>query len=292
MTAMSNLSLFFLTAGALLALIAGAVLLVLAFRPRPERGRPSRSIVPDARSVLAQRRKLAATLVAAAVVGLASGWPVASVAAGLAVWFAPVLLGSDPDQIERVARIQAVAVWAEMLRDTLSSAAGLEQAVLASTTVAPDAIVAPLAVLGSDLRARRPFVDALDTLAEQLADPTADQVIHSLKYAHRYQAKNLAELLGELALAARAQVELAVRMHAERAKHRTAQRTITLIFTGMAVGLAAGYPRFLEPYDTVTGQLVLAVVLAMFGGALAWMRLIVRPKTVVRLLAPASLKEL
>lgn len=131
----------------------------------------------------------------------------------------------------------------------------------------------------------------MDALAEQLADPTADQVIASLKYAHRHQAKDLAELLGELAVAARAQVELAVRVHAERSKHRTAQRTITVMFTGMAVGLAVAYPRFLEPYDTLAGQVVLAVVVGMFAGALAWMRLIVRPKPAVRLLAPALPKE-
>lgn len=284
--------LFMLTACSLLALIAGAGLLVSAFRPRTDRmGASSWLGRLDLRPVIAQRRKLSATIAAAVVVGLASGWPVAGVAAALAVWFAPVLLASDAGEAERVARIQALAVWAEMLRDALSSAAGLEQAVLASTTVAPEAIAGPLAVLGSGLRARRPFGDAMDALAEQLADPTADQVIASLKYAHRFQAKNLAELLGELAGAARAQVELAVRVHAERSKHRTAQRTITVMFTGMAVGLAVAYPKFLEPYDTVAGQLVLAAVVGIFAGALAWMRLIVRPKPAVRLLAPATRKE-
>jgi len=289
---MSNLMLFILTACSLLALVAGAGLLVLAFRPRAERtGASSWLGRLDPRPVIAQRRKLSATIAAAVVVALASGWPVAGIAAGLAVWFAPVLLGSDPGEGERVARIQAVAVWAEMLRDALSSAAGLEQAVLASTTVAPEAIAVPLAALGSGLRARQPFGDAMDSLAEQLADPTADQVIASLKYAHRHQAKDLAELLGELAVAARAQVELAVRVHAERSKHRTAQRTVTVMFTGIAVGLAVAYPKFLEPYDTLAGQLVLAVIVGMFAGALAWMRLIVRPKDAVRLLAPVPRKE-
>lgn len=289
---MSNLTLFLLTACSLLALIAGAGLVVLAFRPRTEgTGVLSWLRRLDPRPVIAQRRKLSATVAAAVVVGLASGWPVGGAAAGLAVWFVPVLIGSDPSEAERVARIQAVAVWAEMLRDALSSAAGLEQAVLASTTVAPEAIAGPLAVLGSGLRARRPFGDAMDALAEQLADPTADQVIASLKYAHRHQAKDLAELLGELAGAARAQVELAVRVHAERSKHRTAQRTVTVMFIGMAVGLAVAFPKFLEPYDTLAGQLVLAVVVGMFAGALAWMRLIVRPKAAVRLLAPVPRKE-
>jgi Flp pilus assembly protein TadB len=279
--------LFGVVIGASMVFILGVVLLVLAFRePVRHAGKPSVLMRLNPRSVLAQRRKLTSALAAGAVAGLASGWPVAALAAGLAVWFAPVLLGGDAGERERIARIEAVAVWAEMLRDTLTSAAGLEQAVLASTMVAPEAIAGPLANLGSDLRARRPFADAMAAVADALADATADQVVSSLVHAQRNQAKNLAELLGELAAAARAQVTLAVRVHAERAKHRASQRTITVIFSGMAVLLAVAYPRFLRPYDTAAGQLVMLVLLGMFSGALAWMRRIVRPWPTPRLLAP------
>lgn len=286
---MGNGALFAVVIGASLVFVVGTVLLVLAFRaPLRQVGSPPVLARLDPRPILVQRRKLTSTLAAAAVAGLASGWPVAALAAGAAVWFAPVVLGGDAGERDRIARTEAVAVWAEMLRDTLSSAAGLEQAVLASTTVAPDAIAGPLANLASDLRARRPFAEAMAAVADILADTTADQVVSSLIHAHRNQAKNLADLLGEIAGAARAQVSLAVRVDAERAKHRTSQRTITVIFSGMAVLLAVAYPRFLRPYDTALGQLVLLVLLGMFAGALAWMRRIVRPIPAPRLLAPNS----
>ncbi|MBV9381884.1 MAG: type II secretion protein F, partial [Streptosporangiaceae bacterium] len=64
--------------------------------------------------------------------GVATGWVVGAVLAGLAVWALPRVLGRDPEQARRVARIEAIATWTEMLRDTLSAAAGLEQAILAT----------------------------------------------------------------------------------------------------------------------------------------------------------------
>jgi hypothetical protein len=289
----SDLMLFLGAAGTLLAFVVGAGLLVLAFREPPARSPDGSTLLArlDPRPVFAQRRKLLATLAAGIATGAASGWPVAGVAAAAAVWFAPVLLGTDPGEAGRIERMESIAIWAEMLRDTLSSAAGLEQAVLASTNVAPDAIAGPLAMLRSDLHSRRPFAEAMADLARTLADPTADQVVDCLVYAQTNQAKNLSELLGELATAARAQVTLAVRVHAERSQHRSAQRSITGIFTTMAVGLAAGFPKFLAPYDTAAGQLVMAVELGVFAACLAWMRAIVRPKPPVRLLAPDGWTE-
>lgn len=72
--------------------------------------------------------------------GVATGWVVGAVLAGLAVWALPRVLGRDPEHARRVARIEAIATWTEMLRDTLSAAAGLEQAILATAPLAPPAI--------------------------------------------------------------------------------------------------------------------------------------------------------
>ena len=50
---------------------------------------------------------------------------------GLAVWALPRLLRADPRAQAAVVRVEAVASWTEMLRDTLAAAAGLEQAISA-----------------------------------------------------------------------------------------------------------------------------------------------------------------
>ena len=63
--------------------------------------------------------------------------------ASLAAWAAPSVLGRDQDAAGSVARIEAVAGWTEMLRDTTSAAAGLEQAIAATAPLAPEAIRPP-----------------------------------------------------------------------------------------------------------------------------------------------------
>jgi hypothetical protein len=71
---------------------------------------------------------LSARLPAAAGGGLAVGavtrWPVGAILAGLAAWWMPRVLGPDRGHARRVARIEAIASWAESLRDTLAGAAG------------------------------------------------------------------------------------------------------------------------------------------------------------------------
>ena len=55
-------------------------------------------------------------------------------------WVLPSLIGPDRGHARRVARIEAIATWTEALRDNLSGAAGLEQAIMASAIEAPEPI--------------------------------------------------------------------------------------------------------------------------------------------------------
>jgi hypothetical protein len=86
---------------------------------------------------------------AAVVAGLFTGWPVAAVLAAGGSWFLPALIGRDTATTALIARIEAIASWAEMMRDTLAAAAGLEQAVLATAAAAPAPIREQVAVLAS-----------------------------------------------------------------------------------------------------------------------------------------------
>ena len=85
---------------------------------------------------------LRATALAAAglVVGVITGWVVGALLAATTVWLLPRLIGPDRVHAQQLARIEAIAAWTEMLRDTLSAAAGLEQAILATAPLAPAAI--------------------------------------------------------------------------------------------------------------------------------------------------------
>lgn len=62
----------------------------------------------------------------AVLVGALTGWPVGAVLAAVMVWSALHLLGGRTAGRSNVARTEAVAAWADMLRDTMAGAAGRE----------------------------------------------------------------------------------------------------------------------------------------------------------------------
>lgn len=289
MVAVSDTGLLLVVTAASSLLVAGLYVLVSGFRERPPRRlKSSRLRALDPRTAIGQRKRLSVAIAVGLVFGVWTGWPLAFVAGVLGCWHLPRLLGPDAAVGKRIATIEAIATWTEMLRDTLSAAAGLEQAVLASTSVAPQALHEPLGQLGASLRARVPFTQVLEAFGEDLADPIADQVVVCLVHAYSHQVKHLSDLLSELAEAARAQVSLAVQVNAERAKHRTSMRTITSVSLAMAVGFSVFYPPFVAPYDTPAGQGVLLVVIGLFALSFVFMRRIFRPRPMPRLLALAD----
>jgi len=183
-----------------------------------------------------------------------------------------------------LARIEAVAGWAEMLRDTMAGAAGLEQAIVATAAVAPLPIRAEVATLAVRLEGER-LAPALRGFADEVADPTMDLVVAALVLAAEHQASRLGELLGSLARAARDEATMRLRVEAGRARSRTSVKVVVGVTAGLALGLAVLYRSYLAPYDTALGQLVLALVGAMFAGAFVWLSHMTRPNAPERFLA-------
>ena len=221
---------------------------------------------------------------AAVVVGAVTGWPVGALLAGLAGWGLPGLLAGTKGRAEALARIEAVAGWAEMLRDTMAGAAGLEQAIVATATVAPLPIRAEVATLAARLEGER-LAPALRGFADEVADPTMDLVVAALVLAAEHQASRLGELLGSLAQAARDQATMRLRVEAGRARSRTSVKVVVSVTAGLALGLAVLNRSYLSPYDTALGQLVLLLVGAMFAGAFVWLSHMTRPSAPERFLA-------
>src|SRR5688572_8742803 len=83
------------------------------------------------RSATADLRRRAATAVGFAVpVGLLTRWPVAALALGALGWFSTELFGSKAAREHATAKTEGIAAWTEMLRDTISGAHGLDEAVM------------------------------------------------------------------------------------------------------------------------------------------------------------------
>ena len=197
-------------------------------------------------------------------------WPVAFVAGFAAGWFAPDLVGAKAAQQQAIARTEALASWTEMLRDTLAGAHGLEEAIVTSATVAPEAIHTEVAALAERLR-RQPIEEALDDFGRDLAHPIGDLVVTALMLAAGGSSGDLRELLGTLAVSARDEAGMRLRVEATRARLRTAVRVISLCTASTALGLVVLNRSYLESYEGAVGQVVLAVVLTAWGVALWWL---------------------
>jgi tight adherence protein B len=154
----------------------------------------------------------------AAVVGAATRWPVGAALAGLAAWTLPTLLGGDRAQAQALARAEAVASWAEMLRDNLGAAAGLEQAIIAAAQVPPAAIRDEVQTLALDIRSGKGLVAALARFRTSLNDPIGDLVVRALSQAAHRQGSRLTDLLSELAELARKRAGVRLRVAAGRAR--------------------------------------------------------------------------
>ena len=253
----------------------GLLLLLRAWRPPASAAGPVRPLRRRE-----PRRQAGRWLVAAAgaglLVGTITGWVVGGLLAAMGAWSLPQLLGSGTVEREQTARIEGIAGWTEMLRDTLAAAAGLEQTILATAPTAPKAIRPQIEDLAARLERGERLNTALRHLADDLADPTADLVIAALILSSEHQARQLASLLGELAATARAQVEMRHRVEASRTRTRTTQRVVVITTLSFAGALILFNPQFLTPYDSAAGQLILLLIGGLFTVAFMWLRRMAR----------------
>ncbi|MGB6163292.1 MAG: pilus assembly protein TadB [Pseudonocardiaceae bacterium] len=232
--------------------------------------------------------RLAVTVGVGVIAGVVTGWVVGAVLAGLACWELPGVLGHDPRHARRVRRIEAIATWTEMLRDTLAAAAGLEQAILVTAPLAPVAIRPEISEVADRLGRGERLAPCLRGLAERLADPTGDLVIASLVLACEHQARQLGELLGSLAQAAREQAAMRMRVEAGRARSRTSVRVIVGTTVGFAVAMVVLDRSYLSAYDSATGQVMLLAVGALFAVGFAWLARVAAVPEPTRLLSLAT----
>ncbi|HEV7791304.1 MAG TPA: pilus assembly protein TadB, partial [Pseudonocardia sp.] len=84
---------------------------------------------------------------AAAMVLVLTRWPVAALGVGALVVAWPRLFGGIRAEREQIVRLEALVIWTEALRDTMTGHASLEQAIPAAAQNAPPVIRPALARL-------------------------------------------------------------------------------------------------------------------------------------------------
>lgn len=228
-------------------------------------------LLPDLRSMLPAdlESEKALAWVASAAVGAAlvfamTAWPVAAViTAGTVLWL-PRPLAARSERADESAKTEAIASWAEMIRDNIAGSAGLEQALIASASVAPTAIAPELRRFAGRVD-RMSTVDALIRLGADLDHPSADLVVVALVNAARMEARELGPLLGRLADTIRADVRMRLRVEVGRARIRTSARIVVATTLVTIAFLFAFSRQLLEAYDSTTGQVWLVVVAGVFA---------------------------
>jgi Flp pilus assembly protein TadB len=232
-------------------------------------------------------RAAAAVAVFVAVLAI-TGWIAPALGAGLLVAAGPWLFGGRRAARDAMNRLDALAMWTESLRDRIWAGTALPDALIDSPARVPASLRPELNAFAHRLAVRDPLDQALDSLAEDLADPAADMVIATLILNVRTSGSRLVTVLSSLSTTLRAQLADRREIDARQAESRQAVRLAVAITIGMLVALTAFNPTYVAPYRTPDGQLVLGVVVALYGGAFVVLRRLADYPPPPRLLAHAA----
>ncbi|GAA4463752.1 type II secretion system protein [Phytohabitans houttuyneae] len=235
----------------------------------------------------AERRRHRVVVVSAIVAGalawMVTGLPMVGLLVGVAVPGAPWLFGVGRAEKRAIARIEAVGEWTRRLRDVSSTGQGLQQAIIATVSTAPEEIGDEVSLLAARLQAGWHARDALLAFAGHLGDPMCDQVVAALILHLSDRGERLGDVLSSIAAAAAAEVATRREVEAKRTQPRFAVRFLTgMTLLTLAYGLLN--PQYMEPYGTPTGQVVLVVLGGTFVALLAWTRAMSLPPAPVRFL--------
>ena len=213
-------------------------------------------------------------LIAGLAAALVTRWVAAGAATTAAILAGRRLLDDLRSPVRAIARVDAIATWTEMLRDTMAGGGSLAGAIATTAPLAPAAIRPAVVELAGNLgavprsggrmgtvvgRERAAFVD----FADEVADPLCDLVVNELIAAAQGEASHLNDRLSAVATTARQEAALRRTVEAERAESRGSAKWVVGGVLAL-LGYFLVFDRdFLAPYDGAQGQAVLVVVIGL-----------------------------
>lgn len=195
-----------------------------------------------------------------------TGWIAVAAACCLGIRFLPSTLVRQRNRRTVETKTLALATWLEQLRDTVAVSSGLEQALVATSAVGPEAIAPELRRLSARLAYQDPVM-SLRRFADELDTSLGDFLVSALTMAIRHQARDLSGLLTQLAESAHEQHRASVRVWVGRARTRSSVRIIVSSVIIFVIGLLVLNYQYLKPYSTGEGQVVLGGVVCIFAFA-------------------------
>ena len=266
--------------------MSGVLLIALGARPRAVPLVPYTLPDSGARKVpfVVNVRALATTSIVGVAIASVTGWWSITLLACMGGVLLPAMYAERQSQIADRRRVSAVASWVETVRDLLSAASGIDEAIIRSSQTLPRSspikqeveTLAATASLGG-LR------NGLKRFGATMADPTVDYVTATLLIASERSSGVLHEQLSEAASVAREQVSVRERVDASRSRVRTASTAIVVVTVVMVVFIIGTQPSYAAWYGKFTGQVVLAVAGCVELIGVWWLARIARPEAGTRI---------
>lgn len=248
---------------------AGAVWTRVTRRPPGRRGRRRDAL-------------LGLSMAAGFAIAAITGWVIALPLIPVLAFALPYLLVLP--KARDVELLEALDRWVRALASALTTGKSITDAIRISRRTAPALLADELAVLVSRLNNRWDTRDALMRFADSLDSPDSDGVVAALILAANRGSNGASVTLHALADSLQSQLNGRRVVEAERSKPYVVVRQVTMI-TLVTLSAAFLFGReFFAPYGTPLGQVVLAVLVALYLGSLVLLRRQARQRTRGRIL--------
>jgi Flp pilus assembly protein TadB len=200
-----------------------------------------------------------------------SGWVIPAVVVGAIVGLLANSMRRRRTGVDvGVERSEALASWVENVRDVLQSGNQPVGAIGATAETCPLSIRPHVRSLFARLSAGQPAEVAFRRFADDMDEPLADLVAVGLLIAVSRGAET-EDVLSALATQARHQADRRRIVEAERAPMRREVLMVSLVMCVLLGGLFVfARSSYLDAYDRVSGQIVLAMILVGYGALLVW----------------------
>ncbi|MDR2985451.1 MAG: type II secretion system F family protein, partial [Nocardiopsaceae bacterium] len=230
-------------------------------------------------------------LAGAALLGLGvwlfTGWLMGGLTVVAIVTGLPWLLNTSGSGKGQIDKLEAIEEWVRRMSDIHTVGVSLEATVQRSLETVPKAIREDVRLLAARQQAGWVPQTAYRAFADELNDAMIDEVVALLILHVEDRGSGLSKALRELAEALQHEILSRREVEADRQKPRTNDRWVT-IFCLAIFGITAFSGSYVEPYDTVTGHIVLAFVGVSFVLVKIWMRRMALIEPAPRFLSPAD----
>jgi tight adherence protein B len=271
-------------------LMGGIVMMVVAFRPGPNRLERHNSQPTLTQRWAAVSRRTKTTALVGVLLGLiaaaVSGIVILVVVVPAAVIGLPMLLGK-PDTRERDL-LSALETWSRSLSSAAETGAfTLREVINITRGSAPAILRVGVDRLNQRMSGTWSTSEALRQFAAEMNSAHVDEVVIYLIQAAEYNAGGLTKALDAVAEMLADENKLQLDTAIEREKPRRSLITMTGIITVVLVGIILfSHTNQIGLYRTPLGEVILAIILGVFVVLLVWARAQSRVKPEPRIILP------